>query len=90
MSPSGRLLPVARGGSSVLSGHCRSSQIGRCFSFPTAATFVSELAWKAANRAHWDEKVSLHLGPRGYDLTRLRAGHGRFSAIAGPACRELP
>jgi SAM-dependent methyltransferase len=23
----------------------------------------------------------LHLGTRGYDLTRLRAGHGRFSAI---------
>jgi SAM-dependent methyltransferase len=42
---------------------------------------VSEPAWKAANRAHWDEKVVLHLGPRGYDLTRLRAGHGRFSAI---------
>jgi len=43
--------------------------------------FESEPAWKAANRAHWDEKVSLHLGPRGYDLTRLRAGRGRFSAI---------
>ena len=42
---------------------------------------MSEPAWKAANRAHWDEKVSLHLGPRGYDLTRLRAGRGRFSAI---------
>jgi SAM-dependent methyltransferase len=42
---------------------------------------VSEPAWKAANRAHWDQKVVLHLGPRGYDLTRLRAGHGRFSAI---------
>jgi len=42
---------------------------------------VSEPAWKAANRAHWDEKVILHLGPRGYDLTSLRAGHGRFTAI---------
>ena len=42
---------------------------------------MSEPAWKAANRAHWDERVSLHLGPGGYDLTRLRAGHGRFSAI---------
>jgi hypothetical protein len=77
----GRLLPVARGGSSVLNGHCRLSQMGRCFSFPTGATFVSEPAWKVANRTHWDEKVSLHLGPRGYDLTRLRAGHSRFSAI---------
>jgi SAM-dependent methyltransferase len=42
---------------------------------------VSERGWKAANRAHWDEKVSLHLGPRGYDLTSLRAGHGRLNAI---------
>jgi SAM-dependent methyltransferase len=42
---------------------------------------VSEPAWKAANRAHWDEKVAVHLGPRGYDLTSLRAGRGRFNAI---------
>jgi SAM-dependent methyltransferase len=42
---------------------------------------VSEPAWKAVNRAHWDEKVALHLGPHGYDLTSLRAGHGRFNAI---------
>lgn len=42
---------------------------------------MSEPEWKAANRAHWDDKVSLHLGPRGYDLTTLRAGHGRFNAI---------
>jgi SAM-dependent methyltransferase len=42
---------------------------------------VSEPAWKATNRAHWDEKVALHLGPRGYDLTSLRAGRGRFNAI---------
>src|SRR6266849_4963169 len=42
---------------------------------------VSEPAWKRVNRAHWDEKVALHLGPRGSDLTSLRAGHGRFSAI---------
>jgi SAM-dependent methyltransferase len=42
---------------------------------------VSEPAWKRVNRAHWDEKVGLHLGPHGYDLTSLRAGHGRFNAI---------
>jgi SAM-dependent methyltransferase len=42
---------------------------------------VSEPAWKAANRAHWDEKVAVHMGPRGYDLTRLRAGRGRLNAI---------
>jgi 2-polyprenyl-3-methyl-5-hydroxy-6-metoxy-1,4-benzoquinol methylase len=42
---------------------------------------ISEPTWKAANRAHWDEKVALHLSPRGYDLTDLRAGRGRFNAI---------
>jgi SAM-dependent methyltransferase len=42
---------------------------------------VSEPEWKAANRAHWDDKVPLHLGPRGYNLVGLRAGHGRFNAI---------
>jgi SAM-dependent methyltransferase len=42
---------------------------------------VSEPAWMTANRAHWDEKVALHLGSRGYDLTSLRAGRGRFNAI---------
>ena len=43
---------------------------------------VSEPAWKAANRAHWDEKVAVHLGPRGYDLTSLCAGRGRFNFFA--------
>lgn len=38
-------------------------------------------AWRAVNRAHWDEKVGIHLGPRGYDLAMLRAGHGRFHTI---------
>jgi SAM-dependent methyltransferase len=42
---------------------------------------LSEPVWRATNRAHWDEKVALHLGPRGYNLTSLRAGHGRFNAI---------
>ena len=42
---------------------------------------MSEPVWKATNRAHWDEKVALHLGPRGYNLTSLRAGHGRLNAI---------
>ena len=42
---------------------------------------MSEPVWRATNRAHWDEKVALHLGPRGYNLTSLRAGHGRFNAI---------
>ena len=42
---------------------------------------MSEPVWRATNRAHWGEKVALHLGPRGYNLTSLRAGHGRFNAI---------
>jgi SAM-dependent methyltransferase len=45
------------------------------------ATVVSDSEWKGVNRAHWDEKVALHLGPRGYDLTSLRAGRGRLNAI---------
>jgi SAM-dependent methyltransferase len=40
-----------------------------------------ESVWRAINRAHWDEKVAVHLGPRGYDLTSLRAGRGHFNAI---------
>jgi SAM-dependent methyltransferase len=42
---------------------------------------ANEPAWKAANHAHWDEMVGLHLGPGGYDLTALRAGRGRLNAI---------
>ena len=42
---------------------------------------MSEPVWKATNRAHWDEKVALHLGPRGYDLADLRAGRGPFNTI---------
>jgi hypothetical protein len=35
---------------------------------------MSNDGWRAVNSAHWDEKVVLHLGPRGYDLTS-RADH---------------
>lgn len=42
---------------------------------------ANEPAWKAANHAHWDEMVGLHLGPGGYDLAALRSGRGRFNAI---------
>jgi len=42
---------------------------------------VSEAPWRAVNRAHWDEKVAIHLGPRGYDLAGLRQGRGRLNAI---------
>jgi SAM-dependent methyltransferase len=37
--------------------------------------------WHTANRAHWDERTAIHLGPRGYDLSVLRGGRGRFNAI---------
>jgi SAM-dependent methyltransferase len=37
--------------------------------------------WRSVNRANWDERVSVHLAPGGYDLTNLRAGHGRFNPI---------
>jgi len=42
---------------------------------------MSEPEWRRANRANWDERVGIHLGPRGYDLSDLRAGHGRLHAI---------
>jgi SAM-dependent methyltransferase len=38
--------------------------------------------WREANRANWDERVGVHLGGPGYDLTALRAGAGRLDAIA--------
>jgi SAM-dependent methyltransferase len=36
----------------------------------------------ALNRANWDERVPIHLGPRGYDLAPHRAGAGRLDALA--------
>jgi SAM-dependent methyltransferase len=43
--------------------------------------------WRTANRANWDERVAIHLGPRGYDLADLRSGQGKFGPIIE---RELP
>jgi SAM-dependent methyltransferase len=42
---------------------------------------MAEPEWQRANRANWDERVGVHIGPRGYDLSDLRAGHGRLNAI---------
>jgi SAM-dependent methyltransferase len=42
---------------------------------------LSEPEWRRVNRANWDERVGIHLGPRGYDLSDLRAGRGRLNAI---------
>jgi SAM-dependent methyltransferase len=37
--------------------------------------------WRSLNRAAWDERVGIHLGPRGYELGSLRAGRGTLNAI---------
>ena len=42
---------------------------------------MSEPEWHRANRANWDERVGVHIGPGGYDLSHLRAGRGRFNTI---------
>jgi SAM-dependent methyltransferase len=48
---------------------------------------VSDQDWRTANRAHWDERVAVHLAPRGYNLANLRKGQGRLDAIVEA---ELP
>jgi SAM-dependent methyltransferase len=48
---------------------------------------MSEPKWRQVNRANWDERVRIHLGPHGYNLSDLRAGHGRLNAIEE---KELP
>jgi SAM-dependent methyltransferase len=42
---------------------------------------MSEPEWHRANLANWNERVGVHLGPRGYDLSELRAGRRRLNAI---------
>jgi SAM-dependent methyltransferase len=42
---------------------------------------MAEADWREANRTNWDERVAVHLGPRGYDLSGLRAGRGQLNAI---------
>ncbi len=38
--------------------------------------------WREDNRANWDERTAVHLGPGSfYDLEPLRAGQGRLDAI---------
>lgn len=44
---------------------------------------MAEADWRTANRANWDERTAVHLGPGSdYDLGLLRAGRGRLDAIA--------
>lgn len=39
-------------------------------------------SWQSLNRANWDERTAIHLGPGGgHDLRPLRAGEGRLDAI---------
>ena len=40
-----------------------------------------EPEWVALNRAHWDEKVPVHLASEFYDLAPLRRGEGRLYPI---------
>lgn len=42
---------------------------------------MTEPEWYRANRASWDERVGIHIGPGGYDLSDLRAGRGKLNAI---------
>ncbi len=43
---------------------------------------ASELPeWARLNRAHWDEKVPVHVASEFYDLSPLRAGEGRLYPI---------
>ncbi len=43
---------------------------------------MSDEDWRDANRANWDERTAVHLGPgSSYDLGPLRAGRGRLDAI---------
>jgi SAM-dependent methyltransferase len=37
--------------------------------------------WRSLNRANWEERAALHVGPRGYDLASHRAGKGKLDAI---------
>ncbi|HKX10972.1 MAG TPA: methyltransferase domain-containing protein [Stellaceae bacterium] len=42
---------------------------------------MAPIDWRTTNRANWDERVRVHLGPGGYDLAALRAGRERLNAI---------
>ena len=42
---------------------------------------MTEPEWYRANRASWDERVGVHIGSGGYDLSDLRAGRGKLNAI---------
>jgi SAM-dependent methyltransferase len=41
----------------------------------------SQPDWRSLNRANWDERVPIHLGPRGYDVASLLNGRAQLNAI---------
>ena len=43
----------------------------------------------AVNRATWDERVAVHMGPRGYDIAALKAGRGRLNGLEEAELPEL-
>jgi SAM-dependent methyltransferase len=42
---------------------------------------AEEPAWRRLNRANWDGRAAVHVGPGGYDLTGLRSGHGPMPIV---------
>src|SRR3954447_21667973 len=50
---------------------------------------MPEPEWRRLNRLHWEDRVAIHLGPRGYDLDRLRAGRTRLNIIEERALPPL-
>lgn len=42
---------------------------------------MSDSDWRNANRANWDERVPIHLGPNGYNLSDLHAGQGHLHTL---------
>src|SRR5690349_24651804 len=63
---------------STASARC-ASRCGRLN--PVEHAVMAPTDWQTTNRANWDERVRVHLGPGGYDLTALRAGRERLNAI---------
>jgi SAM-dependent methyltransferase len=45
--------------------------------------------WLNLNRAKWEERTAVHLGPRGYDLSSHRAGQGRLDSLVDAALGDV-
>ncbi len=79
-----RAAPRQEGGRSArvagAGDECRRRERNRGLEMP-------EPEWRRLNRLHWDDRVAIHLGPRGYDLDRLRTGQEPLNGIEA---EELP